>query len=73
MRILLLNKQGTDKLKEMDMVGSIGDLKLSEQLIVKKLKNTERDNEVLKLLAVTLNNIACYYKRSNKFHTALRY
>ena len=55
------------------MQGSIKDLKQAEQLLVKRLKQPGSQPETLKLLAVTLNNIACYYKRSNKFHTALRY
>lgn len=57
----------------MDMNGSIRDLKAAEHLLVKKLKQSGQHPETLKLLAVTLNNMACYYKRSTKFHTALRY
>lgn len=72
-KVLLYNKKGTEKLKMMDMTNSIKDLKQAEQMLVKKLKNMGNSPETLKLLAVTLNNIACYYKRSNKFHTALRY
>ena len=74
-KILGLNKQGTDFLRDSDMKECFKVQKLAEKLIVSKLKNNsdKKNPNCFKLLAVTLNNTACYYKKNNRFHIALRY
>ena len=44
-------------------------LKKTEDQVVKQIKNLGQNDLLLKLLSVTLNNIACYYKTYDSNNT----
>lgn len=61
--VLDLNTKGLGYLKMEDMEASLHSLKQAERFLVSALRSGMKKNGTLKLLAVTLNNLACYYKR----------
>ena len=68
--VLDLNSQALDRLKLDDHAASFQLLKHAERLAVAHMHTHPR---VLQLLSVTLNNIACYYKKNKCHQIALRY
>ena len=68
--ILDLNSQALGLLKQEDNPASFRLLKHAERLAVSNMRTHPR---VLQLLSVTLNNIACYYKKNKCHQIALRY
>lgn len=58
-----MNKSALELLKIGKKKESLAKLKGCEQEIVRKLKKKEKSNSwLLKLLSITLNNLACYCK-----------
>lgn len=61
--MLELNTKGLGCLKAEDMESSLEAFKQAERLLVSALRSGMKKDGTLDLLAVTLNNLACYYKR----------
>ena len=57
-----------ESLQASNMRASFEQLKYAEALLI---ANQSADNDAI--LAVTCNNLGCYYKRSGKMHAALSY
>lgn len=58
-----MNRKGLEYLKEDKFGECLAELKTSERMLVKILRSQNNNSEALKLLAVTLNNLACYNKK----------
>ena len=61
--IIAKNKQALEQLKNGLHKQCLESLKDAESRLVRRLRDEENDKLVLKLLSITLNNIACYYKK----------
>ena len=61
--MLRRNKQALEQLKNGLNRQCLETLKEAEARLVRRLRDEQSDRLVLKLLSVTLNNIACYYKK----------
>ena len=61
--LLAKNKQALEQLKNGLHKQCLESLKDAESRLVRRLRDEENDKLVLKLLSITLNNIACYYKK----------
>eukprot|EP00929_Paragymnodinium_shiwhaense_P006703 TRINITY_DN110679_c0_g1_i1.p1 TRINITY_DN110679_c0_g1~~TRINITY_DN110679_c0_g1_i1.p1 ORF type:complete len:1004 (+),score=243.42 TRINITY_DN110679_c0_g1_i1:95-3106(+) len=63
------NKEGMDFLRRGQYKQAFEQLKYAEAVLVEK----EGEDEPTNLLAVTCNNLGCYYKKVGKLHAALSY
>merc|ERR1719261_1795137 len=67
--VLGCNKDGMDHLRKGNLRSALEQLKYAEALLV----SNQGEGEKHGLLAVTCNNLGCYYKRTGKLHAALSY
>merc|ERR1719265_1813854 len=67
--VLSCNKEGMDFLRKAQYKQSFEQLKYAEAILVAHYKEEENTS----LLAVTCNNLGCYYKKVGKMHAALSY
>merc|ERR1719191_1761609 len=67
--VLACNKDGMDYLRRGQFKQAFEQLKYAEAVLVAK----EGEDEPTNLLAVTCNNLGCYYKKVGKLHAALSY
>merc|ERR1719498_1798186 len=67
--VLVCNKDGMANLRKGNLRSAFEQLKYAEALLI----SNQTDGENSGLLAVTCNNLGCYYKRTGKFHAALSY
>merc|ERR1719235_2283919 len=67
--VLGCNKDGMDHLRKGNFRSAFEQLKYAEALLV----SNQSEGESHGLLAVTCNNLGCYYKRTGKLHAALSY
>ena len=58
-----MNKIGLEYLTYKDNENSLRYFKAAERMLVKKIRSEGNDREIMKLLSVTLNNLACYNKK----------
>lgn len=68
--ILSCNRDGMESLRKGEVQAAFEQFKYAEAIL---LANAKDSNENLSLLAVTCNNLGCYYKKVGKFHGALSY
>mmetsp|Transcript_66492 Transcript_66492/g.152320 ORF Transcript_66492/g.152320 Transcript_66492/m.152320 type:complete len:1053 (-) Transcript_66492:162-3320(-) len=66
--VLGCNRDGMDSLRKGNMKGAFEQLKYAEAILI-----ANQQDENSSLLAVTCNNLGCYYKRTGKLHAALSY
>lgn len=71
--ILEMNKFGLEFLKFEDPEKALRYFKAAERMLVKKIRSEGNEPTVMKLLSITLNNLACYNKKEQRFQIALRY
>merc|ERR1719271_1926353 len=67
--VLGCNKEGMDFLRKGQYKQAFEQLKYAEAILVANHK----EEEPTSLLAVTCNNLGCYYKKVGKLHAALSY
>merc|ERR1719316_2683379 len=67
--VLGCNKDGMDHLRKGNFRSAFEQLKYAEALLI----SNQQEGENHGLLAVTCNNLGCYYKRAGKHHAALSY
>jgi len=67
--VLSCNKDGMDALRRGELKAAFEQFKYAEAILI--ANQTEGDNT--SLLAVTCNNLGCYYKKTGKLHGALSY
>merc|ERR550539_855305 len=67
--VLSCNKDGMDSLRKGQDKAAFEQFKYAEAVLI--ANQTEGDNT--SLLAVTCNNLGCYYKKVGKFHGSLSY
>jgi len=67
--VLSCNKDGMDSLRQGHYKASFEQLKYAEAILIANQKEGENTS----LLAVTCNNLGCYYKKVGKLHAALSY
>lgn len=67
--VLTCNKDGMNFLRSGQFKQAFEQLKYAEALLTAK----ETEEEPTNLMAVTCNNLGCYYKKANKLHAALSY
>merc|ERR1719183_3191829 len=67
--VLGCNKEGMDHLRKGQQKQAFEQLKYAEAVLVAK----QGEDEPTNLLAVTCNNLGCYYKKVGKLHAALSY
>lgn len=67
--VLTCNKEGMDHLRKAQFKDAFEQLKYAEAILVARHGEDEKSH----LLAVTCNNLGCYYKKVNKLHAALSY
>merc|ERR1719321_343592 len=67
--VLSCNKEGMDFLRKGQYKQAFEQLKYAEAIVVAN----HREGENTSLLAVTCNNLGCYYKKVGKLHAALSY
>jgi tetratricopeptide (TPR) repeat protein len=67
--VLSCNKDGMDYLRKAQHKQAFEQLKYAEAILIAK----EGEDEPTNLLAVTCNNLGCYYKKVGKLHAALSY
>lgn len=67
--VLSCNKEGMDFLRKSQYKQAFEQLKYAEAILVANHK----EDEPTSLLAVTCNNLGCYYKKVGKLHAALSY
>merc|ERR1719321_1933721 len=67
--VLSCNKEGMDFLRKGQYKQAFEQLKYAEAILVANHK----EDEPTSLLAVTCNNLGCYYKKVGKLHAALSY
>jgi len=67
--VLGCNKDGMDHLRKAQYKQAFEQLKYAESILAAK----EGEDEPSNLLAVTCNNLGCYYKKVGKLHAALSY
>lgn len=68
-----MNRIGLDFIKQGDYPSSLRLLKAAERILVKRIRSEGNKPLVMKLLSITLNNMACYSKKQNRFQIAIRY
>jgi tetratricopeptide (TPR) repeat protein len=68
--IFSCNKDGMESLRRGDLKSAFDQFKYAEAIL---LANQTVEAERTALLAVTCNNLGCYYKKLGKFHGALSY
>jgi len=66
--ILSCNKDGMEALKNGEHKAAFEQFKYAEAILLSKQSDSDQS-----LLAVTCNNLGCYYKKVGKFHGALSY
>eukprot|EP00746_Dinoflagellata_sp_MGD_P163804 gnl/MRDRNA2_/MRDRNA2_92040_c0_seq1.p1 gnl/MRDRNA2_/MRDRNA2_92040_c0~~gnl/MRDRNA2_/MRDRNA2_92040_c0_seq1.p1 ORF type:complete len:1011 (-),score=241.41 gnl/MRDRNA2_/MRDRNA2_92040_c0_seq1:98-3130(-) len=67
--VLACNKDGMDSLRKGNHKAAFEQLKYAEAILIAN----QREGEGGSLLAVTCNNLGCYYKKMGKLHAALSY
>merc|ERR550537_68280 len=67
--VLSCNKEGMDFLRKGQYKQAFEQLKYAEAILIANQKEGENTS----LLAVTCNNLGCYYKKVGKLHAALSY
>merc|ERR1719191_980565 len=67
--VLACNKDGMDSLRKAHYKAAFEQLKYAEAI----LTANQKEGENTSLLAVTCNNLGCYYKKVGKLHAALSY
>merc|ERR1719221_1064193 len=67
--VLNCNKEGMDFLRKGQYKQAFEQLKYAEAVLIAK----QGEDEPTNLLAVTSNNLGCYYKKVGKLHAALSY
>merc|ERR1719473_1966936 len=67
--VLACNKDGMDSLRKGNHKAAFEQLKCAEAVLLAN----QREDENTNLLAVTCNNLGCYYKKVGKLHGALSY
>merc|ERR1719454_1547107 len=67
--VLSCNKDGMDGLRNAHYKAAFEQLKYAEAILIANQKEGENTS----LLAVTCNNLGCYYKKVGKLHAALSY
>eukprot|EP00927_Polykrikos_kofoidii_P038220 TRINITY_DN32517_c0_g1_i1.p1 TRINITY_DN32517_c0_g1~~TRINITY_DN32517_c0_g1_i1.p1 ORF type:complete len:922 (+),score=104.41 TRINITY_DN32517_c0_g1_i1:69-2834(+) len=67
--VLSCNKDGMDSLRKGQLKAAFEQFKYAESVLI--ANQTDGDNT--SLLAVTCNNLGCYYKKTGKLHGALSY
>merc|ERR1719171_1278236 len=67
--VLACNKDGMDSLRKGEHKAAFEQLKCAEAILLAN----QREDENTNLLAVTCNNLGCYYKKVGKLHAALSY
>jgi len=67
--VLSCNKDGMDSLRKGHYKAAFEQLKYAEAILIANQKEGENTS----LLAVTCNNLGCYYKKVGKMHAALSY
>merc|ERR1719316_2016201 len=67
--VLSCNKDGMDSLRQGHYKAAFEQLKYAEAILIANQKEGENTS----LLAVTCNNLGCYYKKVGKMHAALSY
>merc|ERR1719235_1889994 len=67
--VLACNKDGMDSLRKGGHKAAFEQLKCAEAILLAN----QREDENTNLLAVTCNNLGCYYKKVGKLHAALSY
>jgi len=68
--ILSCNRDGMENLRKGEVQAAFEQFKYAEAIL---LANSKDSQENISLLAVTCNNLGCYYKKVGKFHGALSY
>lgn len=67
--VLSCNKDGMESLRKGELKAAFEQLKYAEAIMI--ANNAEESND--SLLAVTYNNLGCFFKKSGKMHAALSY
>lgn len=67
--VLSCNKDGMDSLRKGQLKAAFEQFKYAEATLIAN----QADGDNTSLLAVTCNNLGCYYKKIGKFHGALSY
>jgi tetratricopeptide (TPR) repeat protein len=67
--VLSCNKDGMDCLRKGQLKAASDQLKYAEAILIAK----QEAGECVSLLAVTCNNLGCYYRKTGKLHGALSY
>jgi tetratricopeptide (TPR) repeat protein len=67
--VLNCNRLAMDYLKVENYKVSLGYLQKAEQL----LQSDDLSKDKMRLLAITLNNFGCFYKRRSNYNLALKY
>merc|ERR1719171_1160597 len=67
--VLACNKDGMDSLRQGDHKAAFEQLKYAEAILLAN----QREDESTNILAVTCNNLGCYYKKVGKLNAALSY
>jgi len=67
--VLSCNKDGMDSLRKGQLKAAFEQFKYAEAILIANQAEGESTN----LLAVTCNNLGCYYKKTGKLHGALSY
>merc|ERR1719235_1799808 len=67
--VLACNKDGMDSLRKGEHKAAFEQLKYAEAILIAN----QKEDEPTSLLAVTCNNLGCYYKKVGKLHAALSY
>lgn len=67
--VLSCNKDGMESMRNGELKAAFEQLKYAEAIMI--ANNTEASND--SLLAVTYNNLGCFFKKTGKMHAALSY
>jgi len=67
--VLSCNKDGMESMRKGELKAAFEQLKYAEAIMI--ANNTEASND--SLLAVTYNNLGCFFKKTGKMHAALSY
>lgn len=67
--VLSCNKDGMESLRKGELSAAFEQFKYAEAILI----SNQSDGDNTSLLAVTCNNLGCYYKKTGKLHGALSY
>lgn len=72
-RVLKLNQEGLQLMKYDNFNDALSYLKEAERFILEEMQIVGSHPVLCKLLTVTINNLACYYRKKGHVRSALRY